>query len=112
MNNVKFSVMAAALSDDPRNAPKLARAAGFAGIVFDAHSPRLNLTELSGSGKRDFRHLLAAQNIQLAALAVEIGAKGISPGADVDRIIARLDTAMETAIAVGTRLLCVDLGPL
>ena len=72
----------------------------------------MNLTELSESGKRDFRHLLAAQNVQLAALAVEIGAKGIGRGADVDRVIARIDTAMDTAVGLGTRLLRVDLGPL
>src|SRR6476660_8088319 len=107
MNNVKYSVMASALSDDPRNAPKQARSAGFSGLVFDAHSQRLNLTELSESGKRDFRHLLAAQNVQLAALAVDLGAKGIGPGADVDRIIARLATVMETAVALGTRLLTI-----
>ncbi|HEV8292118.1 MAG TPA: TIM barrel protein [Tepidisphaeraceae bacterium] len=112
MAKFKFSVMAAALTDDLRNAPRLARSAGFSGIVFDAYSPRLNLAELSGSGKRDFRHLLSAQDQQLAALSVDIGAKGISLGADIDRVIARLDTAMETAIGLGTKLITVDLGPL
>jgi len=72
----------------------------------------LNLTELSATGKRDFRHLLSAQDQQLAALSVDIGAKGIDLGADVDRVIARLDTSMDTAIALGTKLICVDLGPL
>ncbi|HEV8378206.1 MAG TPA: TIM barrel protein [Tepidisphaeraceae bacterium] len=90
----------------------MARSDGFAGLVFDAYSPRLNLTELSGSGKRDFRHLLSAQDQQLAALSVDIGPKGISLGADVDRVIARLDTAMETAVGLGTKLITVDLGPL
>ena len=112
MANLKFSVMASALSDDLRNAPRLARSAGFAGLVFDANSPRLNLAELSGSGKRDFRHLLSAQDQQLAALSVDIGPKGIDLGADVDRVIARLDTSMDAAIALGTKMICVDLGPL
>ena len=71
MAKLKFSVMASALTDDLRDAPRRSRAAGFEGIVFDGYSPRLNLVELSASGRRDFRHLLAAQNQQLAALAVD-----------------------------------------
>jgi len=112
MAKVKFSVMASALTDDVRHAPRLARSAGFVGLVFDGYSSRLNLAELSASGRRDFRHLLSAQDQQLAALSVDIGPKGIDLGADVDRVIARLDTTMETAIGLGTRLICVDLGPL
>ena len=64
MAKLKFSVMASALSDDLRNAPRLGRSADFAGLVFDAYSPRLNLAELSGSGRRDFRHMLSAQEQQ------------------------------------------------
>lgn len=56
--------------------------------------------------------MLSAQDQRLAALAVDIGAKGIGPGADVDRVIARLDTVMETSLGLGTKLICVDLGPL
>src|SRR5689334_17102235 len=102
MAMLNFSVMASALTDDLRNAPRLSRAAGFADVIFDAYSPRLNLGELSASGRRDFRHLLSAQNQQLAGLSVGIGPKGIDIGADVDRVIARLDTAMETALGLGT----------
>jgi sugar phosphate isomerase/epimerase len=112
MANLKYAVMAGALTDDLRNAPRLGRSMGFAGMVFDAYSPRLNLAELSTSGKRDFRHLLSAQHQQFAALAVDIGPKGILLGADVDRVIARVDTTMETAVGLGTKLVLVDLGPL
>src|SRR5207253_591882 len=112
MAKLNFSVMASALSDDLRNAPRAARASGFSGLVFDAFSSRLNLAELSASGRRDFRHLLSAQDQQLVALSVDIGPKGIGVDADVDRVMARLDTAMETAMGVGTKLICVDLGPL
>jgi sugar phosphate isomerase/epimerase len=112
MAKLNFSVMAAAISDDPRQAPRAGRAAGFDGLVYDSHSSRLNLAELSGSGRRDFRHLLSAQDQQLAALSVDIGPRGIDLGADVDRVIARLDTAMETAVELGTKLILVDPGPL
>jgi len=112
MAKLKFSVMASALSDDLRIAPRLARSAGFEGLVFDAYSPRLNLAELSASGRRDFRHMLSAQDQQAPALSVDIGPKGIALGADVDRVIARLHTTMETALSLGTKLVLVDLGPL
>src|SRR5207237_6849842 len=112
MAKLKFSVMASALSDDLRNAPRLGRSADFAGLVFDAYSPRLNLAELSGSGRRDFRHMLSAQDQQLAALSVDIGAKGIALGADVDRVIARLETTMDAAVGLGTKIVLIDLGPL
>jgi sugar phosphate isomerase/epimerase len=112
MNNLKFSVMAAAMAEQLRDAPLRARTMGFSGIVFDAYSPRLNLAELSQSGRRDFKHLLSAQDQQLSALSVDIGPKGIGPGADVDRVIARLDTTMETAVGLGTRLVLCDIGPL
>ena len=85
MAKLNFSVMASALSDDLRNAPRAARASGFSGLVLDAFSSRLNLAELSGSGRRDFRHLLSAQDQQLVALSVDIGPKGIGVDADVDR---------------------------
>jgi sugar phosphate isomerase/epimerase len=112
MKNVKLSVMAGALGDDLRQAPRVARAMGFDGVVFDAYSPRLNLAELSVSGRRDFKHMLAAQDQQLTAVAVDIGPKGFGPGADVDRIVARVDTTMETAVGLGTRLVLTDIGPL
>jgi sugar phosphate isomerase/epimerase len=90
--------------------------AGFAGVQFDVFSPALMLPELSASGLRDFRHSLAAQDQQLAGLRTDAGPKGLGAPADVDRVIARLDKAMEATAALnpagGTRLLCVDIGPL
>jgi len=108
----RIAVLAAALSEDPREASRFARGAGFAGVVFDAYSPQLGLPELSVSGRRDFRRMLAAQEEELAALRVEIGPKGLSLGADVDRILARVERAMEAADGLGCRLICIDLGPL
>ena len=109
---LRLSVTASSLGDDLRQAPRLSRALGFSGVLFDVSSPALNLTELSASGRREFLHLLSSQNQQLVGLQLEIGAKGLGPGADVDRAISRLDRAMESAAAFGAPLVCVELGSL
>jgi sugar phosphate isomerase/epimerase len=90
----------------------MARAAGFAGLQFDASSTALRLPELSLSGRREFRHLLSAQDQQLVGLRHDLGSKGLGPGADVDRELSRLSKVMEAATGLGAPLVCVDLGPL
>src|SRR5688500_4257725 len=109
---VKFAVVTAAMSDDPREAPHVARRAGFNGLQYDAFGARLRIPDLSVSGRRDFRHMLASQDQELAGLRVDTGSKGLSSEADVDRVLARLDSAMDAAAGLNSRLLCVDLGPL
>jgi sugar phosphate isomerase/epimerase len=109
---IQFAVVAAAMSGDPREAPLLARRAGFGGLLFEAFSPSLNVSDLSATGQREFRHLLSSQNCQLAGLSVDLGNKGLSPGADVDRLLAQLQKVMESAAGLQTGLICVELGPL
>jgi sugar phosphate isomerase/epimerase len=110
--DVKLAVVAAALSDDPREAPRLSRRAGFKGLQYDAFGPRLRIPDLSVSGRRDFRHTLSSQDQELAGLRVDTGANGLSASADVDRALALLETAMDAAAGLNSRLLCVELGPL
>jgi sugar phosphate isomerase/epimerase len=108
----RLSLLASALSVDPRQAPRAARLAGFKGLLFDVWSPSLNIADLSATGRREFHHLLANESQQLVGLQMDLGDKGLSLGADVDKQIARLDRAMESAASMQTPLLCVDLGPL
>jgi sugar phosphate isomerase/epimerase len=110
--DLKLGVVAAALSPDVRSAPLLARKAGFGGLQFDAQAPSLDLTELSDTGRREFRRLLEAQAQQLVGLRHDVGNKGIGPGADVDRELSQLRRVMEAAKGLGTPLVCVDVGPL
>src|SRR5215213_11152806 len=110
--NLKLAVVASALSNDPRTAPQLARRAGFAGLLFDARTAALDVTELSLTGRREFRHMLSGQDQQLVGLRHDLGSKGFGPGADVDRELSRLSRVMETATGLGAPLVCVDLGPL
>jgi sugar phosphate isomerase/epimerase len=109
---IQFAVVAAALSNDPREAPVLARRAGFNGLLFDAYSSALSVPDLSATGQREFRHLLSSQDCQLAGLRVDLGNKGFSPGADVDRLLSQLEDVMQAAAALGTGLICVEAGPL
>ncbi len=109
---LKFSVFSQALSRDPRLAPGMARELGFSGLLPDAFTPSLRLTELSDTGLREFRRLLEAQNQQLVGLRYDLGTKGLGPGADIDLELDRLDDVMDAARGLGAPLICADLGPL
>lgn len=112
LDALKIGVTASAFGNDVRDAPRRARIIGFDGLQFDAYSTTLNLLELSDSGKREFLRLLSAQDRQLVGLRFDTGPKGFGPGADVDRLLDRLDPVMESAVAMGAPLVCIDAGPL
>src|SRR5436190_6884455 len=61
---LKIGVVAAALSQDARQAVEQSRLLGFAGVEFDAYSPRLSLPDLSGSGRRESRSEEHASELQ------------------------------------------------
>lgn len=66
-------------------------------MQFAAIAPSLDLTSLSGSGRREFRHVLSSNDQQLVGLSVDLGAKGLGPGADVDRVLDRMEQVLEAA---------------
>lgn len=109
---IPIGVVAGALSADARAAALAARAAGFAGVQFDAITAGLDLTALSDTGRRQFRQMLRQQDVQLIGLRAQIGAKGFGPGADVDQVLWRIDRVLETAAALAAPLVCLDIGPL
>src|SRR5437867_4232645 len=108
----RIGVVSTALSSDPRQAAALAHAHGFDGLLFDAYSPQLSFPDLSATGRREFLQVLRAQNVQLIGLQGDLGPKGLGPGADVDRVLHRVEAAMESAAALMAPLLCVGVGPL
>jgi sugar phosphate isomerase/epimerase len=108
----RLSIVASAVSNDPRQAPARSRELGFGGLLFDAYASSLNIPELSATGRREFRHVLSGQDQQLVGLRWDTGPKGLGPGADVDQAIARLDRVMEAAAGLVSPLVTVDLGPL
>jgi hypothetical protein len=107
-----FAVNSSVFSADPRESVIRAREAGFAGLLFDAYSPHLNIADLSATGLREFRHILSAQDRQLVGFRVDLGIKGFGPGADVDRLLSQLRQVMQSTAALSAPLLCVDAGPL
>ncbi len=109
---MKISLIASALSMPIRQIPRAARQAGFDGLAFGIISPLIDLTQLSATGQRDFRHLLASENQQLSGIFIKVGAKGLLPGSDVDQALDQLDEAFRVARALGGVQVCVDLGPL
>jgi sugar phosphate isomerase/epimerase len=109
---LRIGIVSAAMSLDPREAVARSRQAGFAGVMFDAYSPHLSLPELSQSGRREFRGVLSGQDQQLVGLRADVEGKGFGPSTDIDRVLARVDRAMEAAAGLASPLLCVDLGPL
>jgi hypothetical protein len=104
--------MSDALSDDAREAMSVSRTMGFGGIVFDAHARTLDLPALSTTGRREFAHLLRSNAQSLVAIRADIGPKGFSPGADVDRLMSGLDKVLHVARDLIAAAVLVDLGPL
>ena len=108
----RYAVVASALSSDPRQAVTAARQLGFDGLLFDAFGPTLNLADLSATGRREFRHVLAAQDRQLVGLRVDVGIKGFGPGADVDRLLSQFDKVLDAAADLAAPLVVAEIGPL
>jgi sugar phosphate isomerase/epimerase len=90
----------------------VSRALGFAGLLFDAYTPSLSLPDLSATGRREFLQVLSGGDQRLVGLQGDLGPRGFGPGADVDRLIARIDRAMEAAAGLRAPLLCLEIGPL
>jgi sugar phosphate isomerase/epimerase len=105
-------VVAATFSTDAREAARAARSAGFAGLQFDVVSASLDVTELSQTGRREFRHVLSSNDQQLVGLRVDVGPKGFGPGADIDRLLSRFEKVFDAAKGLGSPLVCVEVGPL
>lgn len=112
LEGIRFGVFAAAIGADARALARTSRELGFAGLQFDAISAAIDLTELSGSGRREFLRLLSSQDQQLVGLRTDVGPKGFGPGSDIDRVLARLEKVMETAAGLASPLVSVELGSL
>jgi sugar phosphate isomerase/epimerase len=109
---LKIAVPTQVLDEDVRAAAVRARQLGVEGLEVPAYTGRIRLPDLSATGRREFRHVLAGQKQELAAVHVDCGPRGLGPGADVDRVINGVDRAMEVARGLGAGLVTVEVGPL
>lgn len=108
----RFAVAVTTLGTDPRTSVPAARQLGFSGVQFDARNAGLDLTALSGTGRREFLHILSSQGQELAALRAVVGPRGFGPDADVDQQLDTLGKVVEASAALAARLVCVDVGQL
>ena len=104
------AVVAAALSEDFRAAAKLAREAGFAAIQLGQRLGGLDLLSLSQSGRRELRSILRAEALELVGLRLDLGGKGLGPGADIDAALDGIEKLLAAAVGLQSPLVCVDLG--
>jgi sugar phosphate isomerase/epimerase len=104
------AVVAAALSDDFRSAVKLAHAAGFAAIQMEPRLGGLDLPSLSQTGNRELLAILRADGLEMVGLRLDLGGKGLGPGADIDAALDRIEKVLAVAAGLQCPLVCVDLG--
>ncbi len=108
--SVPIAITADALSDDIRSAVRAACSSGFDGLLFDLSGGGAPLLDLSDTGQREVRHLLAAANQALVGLALSLPPKALRPESDLDQVLARIERAMRAARGLGAQTLCVDVG--
>ena len=108
----RLAIVADAFNPDPRIAAGMARESGFAGLQFEAFGSKFNLTDLSATGLREFRHVLSSENQAFVGTRADFGPQGIGAGADVDRILHQLEKVFRATGALGSSLVCSDVGPL
>jgi sugar phosphate isomerase/epimerase len=107
----RLAVVARALHDDFRTAAKLAREAGFAGLQLDPRLGELDLVSLSQSGQRELLSVFRANQLELASLRIDLGAKGLSAGTDIDATLDRIEKILSVAQALARPIVCIELGP-
>lgn len=109
---LKFAVTAQSLSDDIRTAASIAQASGFVGLTVPARAPGVDLTQLSQSGAREYLHILSSFGQQLVAIEHRLDKNGISPTADIDRVLDDAAKLIRAAGELGRVMICLDVGAL
>ncbi|MDP9173435.1 MAG: sugar phosphate isomerase/epimerase [Planctomycetota bacterium] len=109
---MQLAIVASALNAEIRAAARQARSLGFEGIQLDVRTAELDITSLSDSGKRELRQVIRSHEIALESLRFDLGSKGFGPAADIDALLSRLQSVLESARALQTPLVCVEAGPL
>jgi sugar phosphate isomerase/epimerase len=109
---MQIGIRAASLGEDLRQVAPLARTCGYRGLQLDMRLGTLNVSELSASGQREVRTIVARHELELVSLRVQLGAESLVSSAGLDRVIWLLQKAVNAAVGLGVKLLCVDVGRL
>lgn len=109
---LKISVTATAMSSDLRTAVVRAQAIGFDGLLLSGRTSEMNLFDLSVTGRREVRHLVATSRLEIVGVQADVGLAGFTREADVDRILHALDKLLEATAGLGAPLVTLDLGRL
>lgn len=110
--SLKFSVRALCLGDDIRQILPQAQALGFDGVELDLMVGLLNLAELSISGRREIRHLLARHDLALSGLRLSLEPQWLTTPARYDRALWMIRRGIEAAAGLQAMLVCLELGRL
>jgi len=112
MKALKCAVTSGSLADDIRAAAAMAQALKFSGLVVPSRTAAVDLTELSKTGSREYRHIVSSFDLQLVAIECTLGKDGFSLKSDIDRSLSRLSKVITAAVELGLAMVCLDLGPL
>ena len=85
---------------------------GVSGLQFEGVSSAMDLTQLSGSGRREFRHVVSSQDQAIASLRGDAGTRVVHRRRCRPGHRGRISKLMEAAAGLGSPLVCIDLGPL
>lgn len=110
-HGMKVSVRAAALGNDLRNLASVAQRWMFNGLQLDMKVGELELAELSATGQREVRHVLARHDLELASVRLELPHEGVA-GSDAGKVLWSVERALKASAGVGAKMMCVDLGRL
>lgn len=108
----RVSVRAICLGEDIRATLPLAKAAGYRGVQLDVVTGGLSLNELDGSGRREVRHLVSSNDLEVESVRAQVPAGALATPADHDRLLWMMRKAIEATSGIGAKCLCVDIGRL
>lgn len=113
MPELRLSIDAGPVAgNDVRAAVRIAAALRCDGMVVGARSASADLTQLSGTGSREYLHVLSSLGQQLVGIGHDVGPAGLSPRADLGREVESLAAVLRSAGGLGRPAVLVDLGPL
>ena len=101
-----------ALGDDARAAFSLAAEARFHGIAFATNHPQLTPDELSSTGRRDLKRILASKHLALDALRIAAPRTALADPATIDRTIENARKGFHLAHDLGITTVSLNVGNL